>query len=459
MDSSSIQPLLDWLNQHQSWTAAAIFVIAFLESLALAGVVIPGVLLLFGASAIAGNGNLGIWLSLGCAFAGAVVGDGSSFFLGKYFKEHIKELWPFRRYPGWIENGELFFDRHGGKSIIIGRFVGPIRPVMPLVAGMLGMPAIRYISANLVSALAWAPVYVLPGFMFGASIENSDYLPEGIGQLTIYSLVIIGCGYLVAKLSHWHLSKDSTFYRVLHTWVERQQNVRLCWYWLSNPRERHTGFPLPSLMLMLASLFAFVFLSTNINTSSWLQNLDRQAQNFFSFINHPFLDGIFNFIAQLSDSRLLFLLEGILLFWLLIKRYLAATITCSVAIFLSSLLLYLFRESPVGLLSRLSENIIHITLLFGLSSAFIAREINHSDRWWIYGSALVPITLAVIASLYLNDRVLTVAIASIFYGLIFCGLCRFVYSRYDSRAIKADLSFYSALGICLITIILFRFWA
>jgi ABC-type multidrug transport system permease subunit len=148
-----------------------------------------------------------------------------------------------------------------------------------------------------------------------------------------------------------------------------------------------------------------------------------------------------------------------LLFWLLIKRYLAATITCSVAIFLSSLLLYLFRESPVGLLSRLSENIIHITLLFGLSSAFIAREINHSDRWWIYGSALVPITLAVIASLYLNDRVLTVAIASIFYGLIFCGLCRFVYSRYDSRAIKADLSFYSALGICLITIILFRFWA
>ena len=171
MDLTPIQPLLDWLTQHPDWVAAAIVLIAFLESLAIAGVVIPGVLLLFGTCAIAGNGFLQLWPTLACAFTGAVLGDGISFFLGKHFKENIKGLWPFRNYPEWITNGEAFFDRHGGKSIIIGRFVGPIRPVMPLVAGMLDMSSLRFISINIFSALGWAPVYVLPGYLFGASID------------------------------------------------------------------------------------------------------------------------------------------------------------------------------------------------------------------------------------------------------------------------------------------------
>ena len=69
MDLSSIQPFLDWLAAHQQWVALSIITIAFLESLAIAGIVIPGVLLLFGASAMAGSGILEIWTTLLCALA------------------------------------------------------------------------------------------------------------------------------------------------------------------------------------------------------------------------------------------------------------------------------------------------------------------------------------------------------------------------------------------------------
>ncbi len=455
MDFSSFQPFLDWLDNHQGWTAAAIFFIAFLESLAIAGVIIPGVLLLFAACAIAGNGNMGVWITLGCAFAGAILGDGVSFFLGKYFKEHIKELWPFRNYPSWITNGEIFFERHGGKSIIIGRFVGPVRPVMPLVAGMLGMPSMRYLAANLFSAFGWAPVYVMPGFWFGASIGSGQLLPEGVGQLFLYSLVIIACAYLVIKLSHWHLSKESRLYRVLHVWAERQHNVRIFWHWLSSRRGQQRVFPLLSLLLALVSFSVFVLLTFHTGSSGFLMGLDQQSHAFFNSIKHPLLDNVFNLLFQIGNSWLLLFFEGVLIVWLLFERHIAAAILC-IATILTSTFLLMFLVGIIGSsFLGLSANVVHATLLFGLSSAFIAQEMDHKDRWWIYGSAFVPIMLIGISLLYLNSRTLSDVVASLFYGLVFCGLCRLVFSRYDKQPIKADVSFYIALASCFLVAIFY----
>ena len=92
MDISSIQPFLDWLANNQQWVAICIFLIAFFESLAIAGIIIPGVLLLFGASAVAGGGTLDIGATLLSALTGAVLGDCTSFFLGKFAKQRIRNI-------------------------------------------------------------------------------------------------------------------------------------------------------------------------------------------------------------------------------------------------------------------------------------------------------------------------------------------------------------------------------
>lgn len=163
--------LLGWLSDHRQWLGLAIFLIALVESLALAGLLVPGVVLLVAATAMAGSGGMGMTQVLALAFAGAVSGDLISFVLGRVFHQDIKRIAIFQRNPQWIAGGEAFFRRYGMLSVLIGRFVGPIRPVIPLVAGMLDMPAWRFMLVNILSALAWAPAYVLPGYLAGQALH------------------------------------------------------------------------------------------------------------------------------------------------------------------------------------------------------------------------------------------------------------------------------------------------
>lgn len=171
MDNLLTGSLLDWLGGHQQWLGLAILLIALLESLAVAGLVVPGVVLLLAVTAMAGGGGMSLSAALAWAFTGAVIGDMLSFALGRFFHEDIRRIGLFQRHPQWIGRAETFFRRYGLLSIFLGRFVGPIRPVIPMVAGMLNMPVLRFVAINLLSALAWAPVYVTPGFIAGRAIK------------------------------------------------------------------------------------------------------------------------------------------------------------------------------------------------------------------------------------------------------------------------------------------------
>lgn len=167
MESLLTAELLGWLGSHTRWLGLGIFLIALLESLAVAGLLVPGVVLLFAASALAGGSNLGLMAVLGWAFAGAVCGDLISFAMGRWFHQDIRRLRLFARHPQWLDRGESFFREYGTYSIVLGRFIGPIRPIIPMVAGMFDMPFWRFLLVNVLSALAWAPLYVLPGYVAG----------------------------------------------------------------------------------------------------------------------------------------------------------------------------------------------------------------------------------------------------------------------------------------------------
>jgi hypothetical protein len=119
-----------------------------------------------------------------------VLGDGSSFLLGRWFGPAMRRLPWLQRRPHWIEAGERFFERHGVLGVVLGRFVGPIRPVVPLIAGMLRMRKTTFFAINLTSALAWAPVYILPGYLLGASLANA--LEPPVGWLPGVALIALG---------------------------------------------------------------------------------------------------------------------------------------------------------------------------------------------------------------------------------------------------------------------------
>jgi undecaprenyl-diphosphatase len=159
--------LLGWIEHNPSYAGWVVFSIALAESLAIVGVLVPGVVILFGAGTLVGAGILDFWTMCAWAIAGAIIGDGLSFWLGHHF-EYLTRRWRwFRLHPDHLQRGIDFFRKYGDLSIALGRFFGPIRAIVPLVAGLMRMPPKRFYIANVLSALVWAPAYLLPGMLLG----------------------------------------------------------------------------------------------------------------------------------------------------------------------------------------------------------------------------------------------------------------------------------------------------
>lgn len=170
-----LQPLLDWISANPHHAGWVVFSMALAESLAIVGVLIPGVVILFGAGTLIGAGVLNFWSMCAWAVAGAVIGDGLSYWLGHHFEYLTERFKWFRLHPDHLQRGVRFFDKYGDLSVAVGRFFGPIRAVVPLVAGLLKMPPHRFYIANVLSALVWAPAYLAPGMLLGEAAQQGDW--------------------------------------------------------------------------------------------------------------------------------------------------------------------------------------------------------------------------------------------------------------------------------------------
>ena len=199
MIEAFLDGLLDWVSRNPDLTGLIIFLVAAGESLLLVGMVVPGAAAMAAFGAVGGDGRLTLAAAWAWAAAGAVVGDAVSFWIGRRFRNHLYEWGPFRRHPEWLERGELFVRRHGAKSVALGRFVGPLRAVVPAVAGMLGMPPRRFLVINVLSALVWAPAYLLPGLIAMGPIGQRLWAlpPEVWVGLGLLALIALGAWY------HW----------------------------------------------------------------------------------------------------------------------------------------------------------------------------------------------------------------------------------------------------------------
>ncbi|MBV2133679.1 bifunctional DedA family/phosphatase PAP2 family protein [Pseudomonas sp. MAP12] len=175
--SQWLATLTAWLGAHPEWLGLAIFLIACIECLTIVGIIVPGTVVLFAVAALAGSGALPLWQTLLLGYAGGLLGDGLSYALGRRFHQDIRRLPLLRQHPEWLAQAEFYFQRYGVASLLIGRFIGPLRPMLPTVAGMLDMPLPRFIGVSLLAAAGWALAYLLPGWTTGAALRLP--LPEG----------------------------------------------------------------------------------------------------------------------------------------------------------------------------------------------------------------------------------------------------------------------------------------
>ena len=153
---------------NKAWAPPIVMLLAFGESLAFISLVLPFWGVLVGIGAVLGAaGGLDFWLILVAAAVGAALGDWVSYWLGYHYNQQISRMWPLKNYPELLPKGREFFEKWGAWAIVLGRFSGPLRASVPIVAGALRMPQTTFQIANWSSAFLWAAVLLLLGGSLG----------------------------------------------------------------------------------------------------------------------------------------------------------------------------------------------------------------------------------------------------------------------------------------------------
>jgi membrane protein DedA with SNARE-associated domain len=160
---SQIQQLVEFVRVHQAWAAPIVFVLAFGESLAFVSLLFPAWAALVGIGLLIGAGDLNFWPIWIAGSIGAALGDWLSYWIGVKIGPPIAHVWPLSRHPDLLPKGEAFVKRWGAPAIFIGRFFGPLRASVPLVAGIFRMPSWQFQVANFTSAFVWAAVLLTMG--------------------------------------------------------------------------------------------------------------------------------------------------------------------------------------------------------------------------------------------------------------------------------------------------------
>jgi membrane protein DedA with SNARE-associated domain len=161
--SSFADAVIAFVRAHEEAAAPIVFVLAFGESLAFVSLIFPATVVLWGVGALIGAGGLAFWPIWAAAVVGAGLGDWVSYGLGAYFHEGIGRVWPLSRYPDLLPRSHAFFVKWGVLGVFVGKFFGPLRAAVPLVAGIAQMPRLPFQLANWLSAVAWSFVTLAPG--------------------------------------------------------------------------------------------------------------------------------------------------------------------------------------------------------------------------------------------------------------------------------------------------------
>ncbi|MGY5958490.1 DedA family protein [Kosakonia sp. BK9b] len=168
-----------FITQSAAYSLAAIALVAFFESLALVGLILPGTVMMAALGALIGSGEVNFWHAWLAGIVGCLLGDWISFWLGWRFKGPLHR-WSFmKKNKALLNKTEHALHQHSVFTILVGRFVGPTRPLIPMVAGMLDLPIRKFLPPNIIGCLLWPPFYFLPGILAGAAIDIPPDMQSG----------------------------------------------------------------------------------------------------------------------------------------------------------------------------------------------------------------------------------------------------------------------------------------
>jgi membrane protein DedA with SNARE-associated domain/membrane-associated phospholipid phosphatase len=426
--------LLHLLAGHPAWTLTVVFLAAFLESIAVIGTFIPGSTAMFLAGALVGTGSLSLaWVFL-WAVAGAIAGDGMSFWIGRRYKTRIVQLWPFRTHPQLLDAGHRFFQKHGAKSVVFARFVGPLRAIVPVVAGMLGMTPVRFYAMNILSALLWAPAHILPGVVFGASVLLAGAVSF---RLVVIIALLVAIVWLSFRATRFLLSHASAWSgaagRYLGSWACRHPGPfgRLARRLLDPEQPDATSIVVTSL-IVLASGALFFGVLEDVISGDPLVSVDLSVYHFLQSVRTPWSDTVLAGLATLGSVITLTALVVTVVVWMLLERRWRAIGYWLAAVVFSQLLIFalqfaMHRAPPNELMSDAyafpSNHVAATVIVYGFMAFLLARRVGMLEGLLVATASTVVVIVVALAGLYfgrywVSDAIGGAALAYIWVAIV-----------------------------------------
>jgi len=461
MDSLSLDSVLSWIStwtsQNPGTTGLVIFATAALESLFLVGVVVPGALVMVSAGALVAFDLLPLWPTLAWAAAGAAVGDGFSFWIGRHFRDRLRRL---RRSAALLERGEAFFHRHGGKSVLLGRFVGPIRAVIPTVAGAMGMSPLRFAAVNVLSALLWAPAYILPGVAFGASLElASEVAVRLVIMLLVLLLVVAVTIWIVRRAFRFLAPRADQLAQRFLGWSARHPRLGPLGAALVDPRHPESPALLVFALLLTIAGVGFALLLGQVLETPAALRLDEPVHDLLQSLRTPWMDDLMVAATMLADAWFYVPYSVLILALLLLERNPAAALhwlaAVGIPVAMSRAIKFLVATPrPEEVFSGILEYgfpSAHATVaaaMFGFLAVLIARELRPAARLPTYSAAGALIVLIATSRMYLGVHWLSDSMGGLTLGLAWAALLGIAYRRHHSPPLHGRrLVIVSVLGL------------
>ncbi len=446
-----INYLLPRIEHFQFLGYWVVLLVSMLESLAFVGIIVPGstFIVFIGALSAKGYWDLGdlIWF----ATVGAILGDGISYLLGKKGKILFTEDNRIFK-ASYLAKGEAFFKKHGAKSVFLGRFIGPVRPVIPFIAGLSRMEAGQFYLWNILSAILWASASLLSGYFFGHAWNLVEVWSSRAAIFLAALLLFLAGVYFLEKFL---LTKGKQLFEII-----KSASVKIFRNISAKPGVQRFAGRHPILTGTLKSrlhtgkfsglplsLMAFAFLYVLLALMGVIEDIvgqetivafDIRFENLLFVYRSPILVKIFLWITLLGKAKIVLSLAVVVsfLFWLWRKReYILplwiTTSGCYLFIILGKIVLHRLRPTGIGVYDEtfFSFPSGHATIavaFYGFVAYFLIRQLGTwRSRLNLSFVAIMFIVAIGFSRLYLGVHFLSDILGGYLLGLLWLiiGIC------------------------------------
>jgi len=443
-----LQRLLDLAAAHPSTVGLIVLLATASEAIVIIGAIFPGTSIVLALAGIAGATHGNIWLLTLWAIAGAIIGDGLSFWIGHRYGSQLRQMWPFRQRPRYLDQGAAFFERYGGKSVFFARFLPGVRAFVPVTAGMLGMTIARFYVANVTSAVAWAISHVLLAASVGVALVTLGNMSGRLATLAGGALLIILIVFWLARLTIRRLAPAAAIaYEGAVARLARRPDMlsRRLARILDPTHPRIAAIALWSGVLVIASI-GFLNVLEDIVSGDLLVRTDTAINHLAQSLRTPSGDITMTVITSLGDTVVIWWLAVFVVAWLCLRRAFAVAGAVALTMGISTAFVFamktvLHKSRPIEIYSGASAfsfpsgHTTLTTVLCGVIAVLVSKSLPRSAQIGVFTVTGIVAGAIGLSRIYLSAHWTSDVLGGFLFGIGMTSIFALIFEHLSAERI------------------------